>query len=82
MVDQQPKTYGINDGNSRGIVTAWSPFLQRIAVRKKNSVIETKLRDGETWIEFTVLNVYRLLSLIEKPSRKISFIMERWIRKM
>ena len=45
-------------GNSRGLVTAWSPILQRIAIKKHDSVLETKLRDGETGIEFTILNVY------------------------
>ena len=38
------------DGHSGGLVTAWSLILQRIAVKKHDSVLETKLRDGETGI--------------------------------
>ena len=46
------------DGHLEGLVTVWSLILQRIAVKKHDLVLETKLRYGETGIEFTILNVY------------------------
>ena len=38
------------DGHSGGLVTARSPILQQIAVKKHDQVLETKLIHGETWI--------------------------------
>ena len=46
------------DGHSRGILTAWSTVMNRIAVVKHDSFLETKLRDGETGMDFSILNVY------------------------
>ena len=46
------------DGHLEGLVTAWSLILHRIIVKKHVLVLETKLGDGETGIEFTILNVY------------------------
>ena len=45
-------------GHSGGLLTAWSPALNKVATRKLDSVIETKLNDKETRMDFTLLNVY------------------------
>ena len=44
-------------GHFRGILTAWNPLLNLISVMRHESTLETKLKDGETWIDFTILNV-------------------------
>ena len=46
------------DGHSRGILTAWSPLLNLISLTRHESMLETKLKDIETRIYFTILNVY------------------------
>ena len=39
-------------------MTTWIPVLQRIEIIKHDPTLETKLIDGETGTEFTILNVY------------------------
>ena len=46
------------EGHSGGILMAWSPMLDFISVSRYDSVLETKLKDGETRLDFTILNVY------------------------
>ena len=41
-------------------MTTWIPVLQRIEIIKHDPTLETKLIDGETGTEFTILNVYGL----------------------
>ena len=46
------------EGHLGGLIKAWSLVLDKIASRKLDSIIETKLNDKETWMDFTFLNVY------------------------
>ena len=46
------------EGHSGGLLTAWSPVWNKIVTKKHDSVLETKLNEKETWMDFTFLNVY------------------------
>ena len=45
--------------HSRGILTVCSAWLNLILVTKHESILETKLKDGQAGMDFTSLNVYR-----------------------
>ena len=68
------------DGNLGGIVTTWSPVLHRIEIIKHDSTLETKLIDGETETEFTILNVYGSF-YNQKDFGKKSGTQEKWRKK-
>ena len=46
------------EGHYGGLLIAWSPVLKKNASRKLDSVLESKLNDKETGMDFTFLNVY------------------------